>query len=251
MATIRDLWSMVRGSSRRFGPGGPASCEQPARPRRCTIARAVEQAPGLDFEPAAAPEPDLALLYADGERLLQAARALGRTPALAVMQIEDLPELELVFGRSGADRVIAAVMTGLTRAAGGRGLVVRTAPDTFALLMPGGGAGAAVAALKAKFGKPCTLEIGFGRDEILVVPDVMVHPVGPQDSIAQVYEDLCRYIAKARHHGRRIGDCAAQRPARSGLVMNSPTARATPAPAPAPQYYPPLPATIPVPLGVH
>lgn len=186
MSAIRDLWRIVRGHKNRFAPRAPAACEQPARPRRCTPGGASDQVTGIDLEAPAVPQPDLALLHAGGEELLAAARALGRTPALAVMQIDDLPELELVFGRRGVDRVIQAVMSGLTRAAAGHGLAVRTASDTFALVMPGGGAGAAIAVLQARFGKPCTIEIGSGRDEILVVPDVMVHPLGPQASVAQV-----------------------------------------------------------------
>lgn len=249
MATVRDFFSLVRGPRSRFAPRAPASCEQPARPWRRPSAGETEPVAGVGFAPAKVPDPDPSLLEAAGEELLHAARARGRTPALAVVQIDDLPELEIVFGRSGVDRVMAAVMTGLTRAAAGHGVVVRTAADTFALLMPGGGAGAAIAALQARFGKPCTIEIGFGRDEIFVMPDVMVHPLGPQDSIAQVYEDLRRYIAKARKHGRRIRDCVPERAACAGQAMSLPPAFATPAPAP--KYCPPLPATIPMPLGLR
>ncbi|HEY0884186.1 MAG TPA: hypothetical protein VGE20_02835 [Ramlibacter sp.] len=251
MSTVHDLWRIVRGHKNRFAPRGPASCEQPARPQRGTISGAPEQVTGIDMAAPAIPEPDLALLHAGGEKLLEASRALGRTPALAVMQIDDLPELELVFGRSGVDRVIPAVLSGLTRAAAGHGLVVRTAADTFALMMPGGGAEAAIAALQARFGKPCTIEIGFGRDEILVVPDVMVHPLGPQDSVAQVYADLCRYLVKARKHRQTIRNCLPRR-AECGSVAGAwPPDRAKPAPAAGPRYWPPLPATIPVPLGRH
>lgn len=249
MTTIRDLWCIVRGHKNRFGQRGPASCEPPARPRRRTISGAPEPVTGLELEAPAIPAPDLALLHTGGEKLLDAARALGRRPALAVMQIADLPELELVFGRRGVDRVIQAVVAGLNRAAAGHGLVVRTAADTFALLTPGGGAGAAIAALQARFGKPCTIEIGFGRDEILVVPDVMVHPLGPQDSVAQIYADLCRYLAKARKHRQATGDCVPQPIECGSAAGSSPINR--PKPAPAPQYTPPLPATIPVPLAVH
>lgn len=249
MSTIRDLWCMVRGHKNGFAPKNPASWQQVARPRRGTITGAPEHVPALDLEAPAIAEPNLALLHTGGEKLVQAARALGRTPALAVMQIDDLPELELVFGRRGVGRVIEAVMSGLTRAAAGHGLVVRTAADTFALVMPGGGAGAAIAAVQARFGKPCTIEIGSGRDEILVVPDVMVHPLGPQDSVAQVYTDLCRYVTKARRHRQAMRDCVPQRTDRGKVASSSPVERARPVPAP--QYTPPLPATIPVPLALH
>lgn len=248
MTIIRDLWSMLRGPKSGFGPRGPASCE-PASRLPCAIAGAVEQFPAIDFEHPTVPEPDPALLRTAGEKMLRAARVLGRTPALAVMQIDELPEIELVFGHAAADRVIDAVMAELTRAAVGKGLVVRTAADTFALLMPGGGAGATIAALQARFGTPCTIEVGSGRDEILAVPDVMVHPLGPEDSIAQAYDDLCRYIAKARKQTRSTRNCV-QQPAACGTVaMRSPVGAAIDAKAS--QYWPPLPATIPVPLGLH
>lgn len=249
MAVIRDLWSLLRGPKARFGPRGPASCEQPAPPQRRAFPGTASPVPGLDFEPPAAPPADLALLRSEGEKVLRAARARGQAPALAVLQIDDLPELELVFGRAAVDEVMAAVTAGLSRTAVGRGLVARTAADTFALLMPGGGAGAAIAALQARFGKPCTIEIAFGRDDILVVPDVMVHALAPHETVAQAYDDLCRYIAKARKHGRRVCDGAPRRAACGSLGTGSPAAAATGASAP--QYCPPWPETIPVPLAFH
>lgn len=249
MPIIRNLLSMVRGPKSRFGPGGPAACEQPAATQRCPIASAVEQAPGIDLDHPTVPQPDLARLRADGERLVCGAHARGRTPALAVVQIDDLPEIELVFGRTAADRVVDAVMAELTRAAVGKGLVVRTAADTFALLMPGGGAGATIAALKARFGAPCTIEVGSGRNEILAMPDVMVTPVGPRDSIAQAYDDLCRYIAKARSQRRRARSAVPRRTHRSSPAKEPRAASAIDAGAA--HYCPPLPATIPMPLGLH
>lgn len=235
MAIIRNLWSMVRG------PGGAQRFALAGCP--------VEQVPAIDFEHPTVPAPDPALLRSAGEKLLRAARARRQAPAMAVMQIDDLPEVEVVFGRTAADRVIDAVMAELTRVAVGKGLVVRTAADTVTLLMPGGGAGATIAAIQARFGKPCTIEVGSGRNEILAVPDVMVHPLGPQDSIAQVYEDLCRYIAKARRHGRRVHDGVPQRAAPGSLEAGSRAVAA--AGARAPQYCPSWPATIPVPLALH
>ncbi len=249
MPIIPNLWSMLRGPRSGFGPRGPASCEQPTGAQRRAIASAVAQAPGIDFAHPTAPAPDPRLLRTAGEQLLGAARARGQTPALAVMQIDDLPEIELVFGRAAVDRVVDAVLAELTRAALGKGLVVRTAADTFALLMPSGGAGATIAAIQGRFGKPCTIEVGSGRDEILAMPDVMVHPLGPRDSIAQVYDDLCRYIAKARTQGRGARTAAPQRAARASAATGSravPGMDASPAP-----YCPPLPATIPMPLGLH
>ena len=125
MGNLSNFWFMLRAHRGRFAPRAPASCEQPA---------------GSFGRPPAgggATVQDRELLGVAGEKLLRTARSLGQTPALAVLQIDDLPELELVFGRAAVDQVIEAVMTKLTRAAAHIGLVARTAPDTFALLMPG------------------------------------------------------------------------------------------------------------------
>ena len=245
MSTVRNFWSVLRNCRSRFGPEAPASGDHPAR----AFAGAAQQPPRLDGGPPDLPAPGQTRLCAAGEKMLRTARALGQAPALAVLQIDDLPELELVFGRSAADQVVDAVMTGLTHAAARKGIVIRTAADTFALLMAGGGAAATIAAIQARFGRPCAVEVGVGRDDILVTPDVLVHPVGPRDSIAQVYDDLCRQIANARQQGRRSHDCVPQAPA-SGSRGMRPSAAAV-AQAPAPQYCPPLPATIPVPLGIR
>lgn len=248
MAFIRNLWS-VRALASRSAAGRPAPARPPASPPRGAIVSAAKHASGIDFEHPIVAEPNPALLRTAGQKLLQAARASGRSPALAVMQVGDLHELEHVFGRSGADRVVDAAMAELTRAAAGKGLAVRTAADTFALLMPGGGATGTLAAIHARLGTPCTIEVGSGRDEILALPDLMVLPLGPQDSIAQVYGDLCRYIAKARQHGQGVRTGVPQATAAGGRATDSP--RVAAAGVQASQHWPPLPATIPVPLGLH
>lgn len=237
MGNLSNFWFMLRGHRSRFAPRAPAYCEQPAR----SFGRAPAGG-GATVQ-------DRALLGVAGEKLLRTARAHGQSPALAVLQIDDLPELELVFGRAAVDQVIEAVMTELTRAAAHIGLVARTAPDTFALLMPGGGAEATVAAIQARFGKPCSIEIEFGGEEILVVPEVMVHALAPHDAVSQVYDDLCRSIAQARTPVRRKRSRVPQPAVCGGVAMGSPIVSATAARAP--QYCPPLPPTIPMPLPVH
>lgn len=195
------------------------------------------------------PEPDQQLLSVVGEKMLRTARAAGQPQTLVVMQVYDLPEVELVFGRAAAEETIDEVMTKLTRVATRKGLVVRSAADTFALLVPGSGSEATTAAVAARFGKPCVIEFELDGAEILLVPDFQVHTFESGESVQEVYARLCRVIAKGR--GQEQGRCeylrkereAYTRPMGLSLKPCSEPRREV--------YYPVLPATIPVPMGAR
>lgn len=195
------------------------------------------------------PQPDERLLGVMGEKMLRKARAVGEPLSLVVMQVYDLPEVELVFGGAAAAQAIHHVMNQLTRVAARNGLLVRSAADTFALLVPGSGAEATVAAVNARFGKPCVIEFESDGDEVLLVPDVRVHTFGAGESLEQVYERVCRLIAKER--GREKVRCDYIRMEREAYTrpMGLPS---EPSSEPSRQvYYPVLPATIPVPMGAR
>lgn len=195
------------------------------------------------------PQPDEQLLSTMGEKMLRKARAAGQPLSLVVMQVYDLPEVELVFGGAAAAQAIHQVMTKLTSVAARNGFVVRSAGDTFALLVPGSGAEATVAAVNSRFGKPCTIEFKSDGDEVLLVPDVRVHTFQAGESLQRVYERVCRLIAKER--GREELRCDYIRKEREAhtLPMGLPTQpRSVPGRK---EYYPVLPATIPMPMGAR
>lgn len=193
------------------------------------------------------PEPDEELLSVVGEKMVAAARASGQPITLVVMQVYDLPEVELVFGRSAAEEVIDEVMTQLTRMAARKGFVVRSKADTFALLIPGMNAQATMAALGARFGRPCAIEFELGEDEILLVPDVKVHTLDAGESLREVYTRVGRLIARER--GREQLRCEYLRSEREA---HTPIGLSCARPEPREKvYYPVLPATIPVPMGAR
>lgn len=193
------------------------------------------------------PEPDMQSMLVAGKELLRRARGAKQCLNMLVMAVHDLAELELVFGRAAAAEAIDEVLTQLTHIAGRNGLAVRTAPDVFTLLMPAISVEALLRALQRTLGKPCCIEFELEGQEILLVPDVMVRPIEDSDSVEGAYRKLCEDIADTRWRRRpRDRDAAGERdshtPAQELHARVMPTKDI-------PTFYPPLPATIPIPLG--
>lgn len=141
------------------------------------------------------PAPDRRALGAAADALR---RGRGTTVALLVMQVADIVELELVFGREAADAAVDEVFTHLTRAAAGRGRVVRTEPDTFVLLMPDVGVGQLLANVQSGLGRSRCIEFELDGDEILLVPDMMGRVVAAGETAAATYESVCGDLAHLR-----------------------------------------------------
>lgn len=195
------------------------------------------------------PEPDKERLCAAGAQLLRAALANAQPLTLAVLQVHDLPEVELVFGRAVAEQVIDSVIAELSRAAGRKGLVVRSGPDAFGLLAPGRGAEAAVAALAARFGKPCTIELDTDQGEILLLPDLRVHELQAGESVRHEYERLCEAMVLARGLQERYCESVRKERESHTPTMGLPAVldpRRDSVPC-----YPALPPTIRMPLRQH
>ena len=193
------------------------------------------------------PEPDGDALRLAGEVMLRSARRARRSLSILVMQLHDLPELELVFGCAAADEATDEAITQLTRIAARKGLVVRTAHDTFTLLMPDTSAEALADAIHAGLGTPCCIEFELEGEEILLVPEVMVRAVGATESVGDAYETSCRDIARARRDEK-------QRRNHLRIERESHTRpmRLRPKPAPdkdMPTFLRPLPPTTAVPTG--
>jgi hypothetical protein len=141
------------------------------------------------------PAPDRTALGAAADAL----RRGGRTSlALLVMQVADIVELELVFGRDAVEAAVDEVLSHLTRAAGGRGRAVRTEPDTFVLLMPDVVPEHLVADVQSGLGRSRCIEFELEGDEIILVPDVMARGVAAREPVPAVYETVCADLARVR-----------------------------------------------------
>lgn len=181
--SVAAFVSAARGGSRRTAPDRGE--RRFADTSGNSIARALRRSPA-----------------ADRRALSSAADAVRRTRATAiallVMQVADIVELELVFGREAADAAIDEVFTHLTRAAGGRGRVVRTEPDTFVLVMPDADIEQLVANVQAGLGRSRCIEFEFDGDEIILVPDVMGRIVAAGETVPAAYEAVRGDLVRTR-----------------------------------------------------
>ena len=202
------------------------------------------------------------------ERLVRSAR--DKQPmTVIVFAINDLPQVESVFGASVARDVLAHVSDKLERMAGRAGLAVRTAATEFTVLLPWADRVRAVRTVDSIFGRPCRVEFEKDHDEILVLPDFEVSTLDCDSaSIDATYQKLRGRIAQARLHRQQ------RRPDEDGMAQGEPAekpAHAAAAPAhvkPAPVRlaapakaapllearnfsYAPIPPTIPMPVGRH
>lgn len=179
--------SPLRGIPRRAPPQwqgstvAPAACAEDTGPRHLR-----------------GPGPDKQAPYVAGKRMPRPVRRRQRALAMLMLQLYDLPELELVFGTDAVQEVSDRAMAALEGVAGRTGFAVRTAPDTFALLMPDAKAEEVLEALQDRLGKPCCIEFELDGEEILTLPDVLARAVSNTETVEDVHESLRRDIANAR-----------------------------------------------------
>lgn len=208
----------------------------------------VEKAPPPEVSPSRhlqVPDPDTALMFAAGETMSLRARRLHHPLSILMLHMHDLSELELVFGPDATEEVVGEALTQLMSIAGDKGFAARTAADMFTLLMPMQ-AEVMVKAIQARLGKPCCIDFEFEGQDIFLVPEMMVRTVDASESVRDAYWSLCKDIVDAhceKHRPQRIARCERE----------SRTVPAKRRPAPIvekdiPTFFPPLPATIPVPL---
>ena len=196
-------------------------------------------------------QPDLAAFLSAGQSLIERARQKDAALTLLVVQLADLPELDLVFGTSAVDRAVDVTLTELLHVAGRKGFAARTTSDTFALFMPEMGEEQLLCALQARLGRPCSIEFELDGQEILMVPDIVIRSVCDADSPATTYRKLCDFLEDERQFDQRRKQYMRQE--RESHTMPAPlaTSRQHAPRAPAAHRYPTIPATIPMPVPAH
>jgi GGDEF domain-containing protein len=149
------------------------------------------------------PPADKQAMCETGEQMLRSARKRDEPFSILVLELFDLPELELVFGQHAACEAVNGVMNELEQVSGTRGFVARADPDTFVLLMPGTRSEDLMQSLRARMGKACCIEFEVDGEEIVEVPDVMARTLSPTDTVEESYRTM-RNVMEA---DRRLEEC--------------------------------------------
>lgn len=147
-----------------------------------------------------------ARLAALGEKMCEAARRQARSVGMLILQMEDLAELEVLFGARAAHEVVRRAAAELTELAADGGLVLRTAADTLTLLTPGHDAEDLLDGIEARLGKSCAIDFELDHEEIVIVPDVLARRVRSGETVAQAYDTLCHDLVHQRSCAQRRHD---------------------------------------------
>lgn len=188
-----------------------APVSAPRRPHRASLLRQLVGWLGLvrsghKAAPAQrrSPVQQTHLMLQAGEQMLARSHTDKQPLSIAVFDLNDLPELETVFGPQVAREVMAQVVLKLQGMAGTRGVVIRTDATVFTVLMPGFGRDRAHQAIERTMGSPCCIELDAGDHEIVLVPDFKVHTMRPDSGpLGDVYARLRRDIASGQHLEQR------------------------------------------------
>ena len=145
------------------------------------------------------PEQRHAAVFAVGEQMLAQSRRNNHALSVVVFDLSDLPELENVFGAAVVLEVLAEVALRLQDLATSRGLVIRSGPTLFTVLIPGFGRDRTHLAIEDTMGSPCCIELNAGDHEIVLIPDFELHTVqSGSPGLAEIQQDLRRQIEQAQ-----------------------------------------------------
>jgi GGDEF domain-containing protein len=108
-----------------------------------------------------------------GSKLLEKCRAQYKPLTVALFDFGDLPELQAVFAGEVASDLGPTIAKKLKAIAPRRGLVMRTGPTAFMVLLPNFDAARTRETISATFGRACCVEFASGDHEMLLVPDFM------------------------------------------------------------------------------
>lgn len=127
-------------------------------------------------------------LLARGTEALHACAADHKPATLVVMDCADLQEVRTIYGRQTSRKVMARLVRKLNAIAGERGVVARTAPAEFTLLLPGVPRDKACQTIDRVLGRPGCIEYDAGDSEIVMVPHFSVAQLDCEpDGLRQAY----------------------------------------------------------------
>lgn len=134
-----------------------------------------------------------------GQQMLDSCAHDRKPLSMVVIDCADLHEIRTIYGRDTARRVLARVVRKLNAVAGDRGLVARTAPTRFTVLLPGMTREKACQTIERCLGAPARFEYDERGCDIVIVPDFVVDPVRPgMDALARTHDQMCDDLHKSR-----------------------------------------------------
>lgn len=147
---------------------------------------------------------NLAVFDAHGNRALAACTRGQRPLSVVLFDCADLLEVRYIYGSQVSRQLTMRLVGRLKVLAGADGLVARTGPTQFTLVLPGLGHEETGQAIQRVLGLPSRVEIEAGDSEIVVVPDYMIKTAHSETaSISQIYQDLCRDLSQIQQHEYR------------------------------------------------
>jgi GGDEF domain-containing protein len=198
-------------------------------------------------------------LLAHGKELLANCRAERRELTLAVFDCSDLLEARTIYGNRTSRRLVDSIVHKLTLLAGGQGLAARTGPTQFAVAMPMPRE-KAVQAIERVLGNPTRFELEGCKNEIVLVPHLMVETIPAAGTVERMFAALCRGLARIQEEERmRQRYLQRERERHSRPMAIQPILANAPPPRPAraplldadPVVVHQMPNTIPMPLPMR
>ncbi|HUR88733.1 MAG TPA: diguanylate cyclase [Ramlibacter sp.] len=162
-------------------------------------------------------------LFAAANEMIHSARASANA-SMVIVEFGDLREVCDIYGDAIARRVVARIVRRLRRVAGAHGVVGRTGPAQFTVVIPYEGEKVAKC-LQRGLGKTACIEFDAGDSEIVLVPDLIVETAEPGDVTAQeLYRQMGRQLAHNQEEERRRLHWLASERERHSRPMTDPAA---------------------------
>jgi diguanylate cyclase (GGDEF)-like protein len=142
-------------------------------------------------------------LFAAANELLRS-RAADAPVSAILIDFADLREVRDIYDNAIAGKVVDRMIRRVRCVAGRRGLLGRTGPSQFTVVLPDAAAERALRCLQRGLGKPARVEFDAGDSEIVLVPDLVIDTAEPgEDRIQPLYRDMCGELARIRNDERR------------------------------------------------
>lgn len=136
-------------------------------------------------------------LLTHGKLLLATCRGERRELTLAVFDCNDLVEARAIYGNRTSRKLVHSIVRKLKLLAGPEGLAARTGPTQFAVAMPMSRE-KAVQTIERVLGNPGRFELEGSKNEIVLVPNLMVEAIPAAGTLERMFAALCRGLARVQ-----------------------------------------------------